>query len=151
MLAYGPMAIYGQNGHLWSSGHRTTDYTCNGFRHSGPSLWLNHKHSSSQEPVMSVIFINSINFCNISLGQQQNINIDLTRIVNCGPSIDNAVRLSPIVLVDGWEVKVVDKLVLDAVGELRGDHHTSFGVDSVSGELLVVGGRDNSNEKYFQI
>ena len=50
------------------------------------------------------------------------MNIDLTRIVNCGPSIDNAVGLPPIVLVDGWEVKVVDELVLDAVWELGGDN-----------------------------
>ena len=65
------------------------------------------------------------------------MNIDLARIINCGPSIDNAVGLSPIVLVDGWEVKVVDELVLDAVWELGGDDQPRLGVDSVSGELLV--------------
>ena len=71
------------------------------------------------------------------------MNIYLTRIVNCGPSIYNAVGLPPIVLVDGWEVKVVDELVIDAVGELGGDNQPRLGVDSVPGELLVGGRRDS--------
>ena len=63
--------------------------------------------------------------------------INLTRIVNRRPTIDNAVRLSPEILVDGGEVEVVDEPVLDAVGELGGDNHPGLCVDSVSGELLV--------------
>ena len=68
---------------------------------------------------------------------------DLTGIVNRRPSIDNAVGLPPVVLVDGWEVEVVDELVLDAVWELGGDDQPRLGVDSVSGELLVSGRRDS--------